>query len=118
MIFRTVFAPLVLATATLFTGPVMANEIVCEGGVTGDLTEQQVVAIKTVAGGEEGYKQLMEWAGRNLPASEVARFDQVVECGNAGRIMNAVVQVQAVQQIQSSRTTPMTQLEVVQLVSF
>ena len=117
MIFRTLIAPVVLATATLFTGPVMASEV-CPGGTGGDLTEQQVIAIKTVAGGDAGYKSLMQWAGANLPKSSVDAFDQMVECANVGRIINAVVQLQAVQQMQSSRTQPMTDLEVVQLVSF
>lgn len=117
MIFRSFLAPVVLASTTLFTGPVMASEG-CPGGKVADVTEQQVIAIKTVAGGDEGYKQLMLWAKENLPASSVAAFDEMVECGNVGRIMNAVVQVQAVQQMQASRTRPMTELEVVQLVDF
>ena len=117
MIFRTFIAPVVLASATLFTGPVMANEV-CPGGTVGDLTEQQVIAIKTVAGGDEGYTKLMQWAGANLPKSSVDAFDAMVDCGNVGRIMNAVVQLQAVQQMQASRTRPMTDLEVVQLVRF
>ena len=113
---RTLVAPLFLATATLFTGPVMAAEV-CESSPA-DVTEQQVLAIKTVAGGEEGYQHLMAWAYNNLPESEVNRFDQMVECGNVGRILNAVVQLQAVQQLQTSRTQPMTQLEIVQLINF
>lgn len=117
MIFRTLVAPLLLASATLFTGPAMAGEF-CEGRTTYDLTEQQVIAIKTVAGGDEGYKHLMLWADNNLPKSEVNRFNQMVDCGNVGRILNAVVQLQAVQQLQTSRPQPMTELEIVQLVNF
>ena len=31
------------------------------------LTEAEVNEIKGLAGGEEGYQSLMEWAGQNLP---------------------------------------------------
>lgn len=87
----------------------------CVGGV-GDITDQQVAAIQMTAGGEKQYRELMTWAGENLPKSTSDKFNSVVQCGNAGRIMNAVIQIQSIQQINSSRTNPMTDMEIVQLL--
>lgn len=115
MKFRTFLLPILLATQTTFAAPAMAEN--CKAGVA-DLTDHQVKAIQMTAGGEQQYRELMTWAGENLPESETDKFNSIVQCGNAGRIMNAVIQIQAIQQIKSSRLQPMTNLEIVQLLKF
>ena len=115
MEFRTFLLPILLATQTTFAAPAMAEN--CKPGVA-DLTDHQVKAIQMTAGGEQQYRELMTWAGENLPESETDKFNSMVACGNAGRIMNGVIQIQAIQQIKSSRLQPMTNLEIVQLLKF
>ena len=43
------------------------------------LTEQDVTKLKNVAGGEEQYSRLMDWATKNLSETEQNMFDTVID---------------------------------------
>ena len=55
-----------------------------------DLSDADVTAIKQVAGGNDQYDKLVEWAGNNLSKSDVDSFDELLESGNKGAIQLAV----------------------------
>ena len=45
-------------------------------------TEENISDLKGVAGGEEGYTEMMTWAKANLKEAEVNMYDQVMDQGN------------------------------------
>ena len=47
-----------------------------------ELSKEDVTAIKDVAGGEEGYAEMIDWANKNLEPNEIDMFDQVMERGD------------------------------------
>lgn len=46
------------------------------------LTEKHVTELKRVAGGEQQYSDMLQWANENLSPQEVKMFDTVMEQGN------------------------------------
>ena len=46
------------------------------------LSEQDVTALKSMAGGDEGYVQMMRWANESLSEQEVQMYDKVMEKGD------------------------------------
>ena len=60
-----------------------------------DLTEAQTVEIKNIAGGDEQYGQLTQWAANNLDESYVTAYDAIVESGNVHQIQLAVAGLKA-----------------------
>ena len=56
------------------------------------LSEQNVTQLKGVVGGEESYKDMMQWAGTNLTENEVKMYDAVMDKGDP---MGAFFAVQA-----------------------
>ena len=46
------------------------------------LTEQDVTQLKGIAGGEQGYTDMLQWAEKNLNQQEIGMFDQVMEKGD------------------------------------
>ena len=54
------------------------------------LTDSEVAEVKGIAGGEEGYPSLMEWATTNLTAADAKNFDDVIETGNKAAVTFAV----------------------------
>ena len=46
------------------------------------ITEQQVTELKNVAGGEQQYGEMLQWASDNLAEQEVKMFDAVMERGD------------------------------------
>ena len=46
------------------------------------ITEQQVTELKNVAGGDQAYKDMLQWAGDNLNKQEIEMFDAVMERGD------------------------------------
>lgn len=46
------------------------------------LQEGDVVQLKGIAGGEDGYKQMMSWASDNLAENEIKMFDEVMDTNN------------------------------------
>jgi len=47
-----------------------------------EITEQQVSELKGVAGGEQQYGEMLQWAQQNLNPQEVQMFDAVMERGD------------------------------------
>ena len=47
------------------------------------VTDEEVGQLKGVAGGEEGYTDMIEWAQKNLQKEEIDMYDAVMENGNA-----------------------------------
>ena len=60
-----------------------------------DLTDTEINQIKAVAGGDEGYTQLTQWASANLDNSIVEAFDSLVDSGNAKMVQLAVAGLKA-----------------------
>ena len=60
-----------------------------------DLTDDQAAAIKNVAGGDEAYGQLTQWAANNLDAEYVKAYDAIVESGDVRQIQLAVAGLKA-----------------------
>ena len=46
------------------------------------ITEQQVTELKNVAGGEQGYTEMLQWAKDSLNPQEVEMFDAVMDRGD------------------------------------
>jgi len=46
------------------------------------ITEQQVTELKNVAGGEQQYNEMLQWATQNLNPQEVQMFDAVMDRGD------------------------------------
>ena len=55
-----------------------------------DLTESQANNIKNSVGGEQEYKQMIDWASTNLDPDVVSAFDGLLDTGNVGAIQLAV----------------------------
>ena len=47
-----------------------------------DFTQQDITELKGVAGGEEGYQEMISWANSNLSEQEIRMFDVVMERGD------------------------------------
>jgi len=54
------------------------------------LSDAEVAEIHNIAGGKDGYEQLMEWAGNNLSEADCKNFDEIVELGNKAAATFAV----------------------------
>ena len=46
------------------------------------INEEQATQLKNVAGGEQQYGEMLQWAGENLSEQEVKMFDTVMDQGN------------------------------------
>ena len=55
-----------------------------------DLTAQDITEVKSAAGGEKEYGELVQWAADNLDKSDVSAFDELISSGNVGAIKLAV----------------------------
>lgn len=65
-----------------------------------DLTDREVMEIKGMAGGDEGYSQMTSWASENLPPEDVQAFDALVATGQMGAIRLAVAGLKSLYQEQ------------------
>jgi len=54
------------------------------------LSQPEVDEIKNIAGGEEGYNNLMEWASQNLTKDDAKNYDDVLATANKSAIKFAV----------------------------
>lgn len=54
------------------------------------VVESNVSSVFNLAGGQEQYQQLIEWAGDNIPDDEIDAFNTVIESGNMNTIRLAV----------------------------
>jgi len=54
------------------------------------VVESNVSAVFNLAGGQEQYQELIDWAGSNIPDDEIDAFNNVIESGNMNTIRMAV----------------------------
>ena len=67
-----------------------ANPVDQAPATTQDLTTQDIAEVKSAAGGEKEYGELVQWAADNLDRSDVESFDELISSGNVGAIKLAV----------------------------
>lgn len=65
-----------------------------------DISDRDVMEIKNMAGGEEGYAEMVGWASENMPAEDVQAFDALVATGQMGAIRLAVAGLKSLYQEQ------------------
>ena len=54
------------------------------------LSDAEVAEVHNIAGGKDGYEQLMNWAADNMSDSDAKSFDEVIETGNKAAVTFAV----------------------------
>lgn len=59
------------------------------------IAEDEVTAVKAVAGGDEGYSQLISWAGINLSPEEISVFNKAIDTGDKDIAILAVEKLQS-----------------------
>ena len=62
---------------------------------TPDLSDAEIAQIKQVAGGDEAYANITQWAGESLDQGYIDAFDSIVETGNARMVQLAVAGLKA-----------------------
>jgi len=55
-----------------------------------DLTQEQASELQKSVGGEKQYTTMLQWASKNFDEAEIARYDKVMESGNADAAYFAV----------------------------
>jgi hypothetical protein len=55
-----------------------------------DVTENQINEVKNFAGGEQEYRNMVQWAGENLDQDAIKAFDDIVASGSISTIKLAV----------------------------
>ena len=65
-----------------------------------DLSDREVMEIKSMAGGDDGYSEMTSWAADNLPPQDVQAFDALVATGQMGAIRLAVAGLKSLYQEQ------------------
>ncbi len=54
------------------------------------LSDAEVTEVHNIAGGKDGYEQLMTWASDNMSDADAKSFDEVIETGNKAAVTFAV----------------------------
>ena len=54
------------------------------------LSDAEVAEVHGIAGGKDGYEQLMNWASDNMSDADAKSFDEVIETGNKAAVTFAV----------------------------
>ena len=54
------------------------------------LSDSEIADIKNIAGGEQGYADVVQWASENLPAEDIEAFDEVINTANEAAVRFAV----------------------------
>ena len=62
---------------------------------TADFNDSEVASIHQIAGGEEAYSNLTNWADQNMPREYVDAFNDLVESGNLQMVQLAVAGLQS-----------------------
>lgn len=76
------------------------------------VVETNVSSVFNIAGGQEQYQQLIDWAGNNIPEDEVDAFNSIIDSGNMNTIRMAVQGLQARYQQANGRAGNLIQGEV------
>ena len=54
------------------------------------LSDTEITEVHNIAGGKDGYEQLMNWATDNMSDADAKNFDEVIETGNKAAVTFAV----------------------------
>ena len=54
------------------------------------LSDAEIAEVHGIAGGKDGYEQLMNWASDNMSEADANNFDEVIETGNKAAVTFAV----------------------------
>jgi hypothetical protein len=57
---------------------------------TSDISEEEVAELRGIAGGDDGYQEMIAWASENLSQEAIQRYDNVIASGNYDAIAFAV----------------------------
>ena len=55
-----------------------------------EISPEVVTNLQNIAGGEESYNQMIDWAGQNLSREEITMFDNVIEQGDPSSCFFAI----------------------------
>ena len=55
-----------------------------------DISDSQVAELRGIAGGDEGYQEMIAWASETLTPQDIQRYDNVIASGNYDAISFAV----------------------------
>lgn len=55
-----------------------------------DISDSEVAELRGIAGGDEGYQEMIAWASENLSPEDIQRYDNVIASGNYDAISFAV----------------------------
>lgn len=55
-----------------------------------DISDSEVAELRGIAGGDEGYQEMIAWASENLSPQDIQRYDNVIAGGNYDAISFAV----------------------------
>jgi len=55
-----------------------------------DISDSEVAELRGIAGGDEGYQEMIAWASENLSPQDIQRYDNVIASGNYDAISFAV----------------------------
>ena len=68
----------------------LRNQLGYEEAEGGTLDDSEIADIKNIAGGEQGYADVVQWASENLPAADIEAFDEVINTANEAAVRFAV----------------------------
>ena len=68
----------------------LRNQLGYEEAEANTLGDSEIADIKNIAGGEQGYADVVQWASENLPAAYIAAFDEVINTANEAAVRFAV----------------------------
>ena len=68
----------------------LRNQLGYEDAESNVLGDSEIADIKNIAGGEQGYADVVQWASENLPEADIAAFDEVINTANEAAVRFAV----------------------------
>ena len=68
----------------------LRNQLGYEEAEANTLGDSEIADIKNIAGGEQGYADVVQWASENLPAADIEAFDEVINTANEAAVRFAV----------------------------
>lgn len=60
-----------------------------------DISDKEVAELRGLAGGDDGYQEMIAWASENLSPEDIQRYDNVIASGNYDAISFAVQALKA-----------------------
>lgn len=68
----------------------LRNQLGYEEAEANTLGDSEIADIKNIAGGEQGYADVVQWASENLPQADIEAFDEVINTANEAAVRFAV----------------------------